>query len=111
MASGTHTPADMASGPPTPTLDVAAVEKQPDESSKLKTFLNILRKYVSIEKTIVSVDRALTRIYRFIGVSDLASVRFSLPANLMEPVPNLEYWTYLDSPETFIRLVHVAAEG
>lgn len=46
MASGTATPAEFsASGPPTPTLDVAAVEKQPDESSKLKTFLNILRKY------------------------------------------------------------------
>jgi hypothetical protein len=27
--------------------------------------------------------------YRFIGVSDLASVRFSLPAQLLEPRPNL----------------------
>ena len=53
-----------------------------DDSSKLKTFLGILRK--------------------FIGVSDIASVRFSLPSQLLEPTPNLEYWNYLDRPETFI---------
>jgi hypothetical protein len=58
-------------------------EKAPDESSKLKTFLSILRK--------------------FVGVSDIASVRFSLPAQLLEPTPNLEYWNYLDRPETFAR--------
>lgn len=39
--------------------------------------------------------------HRFIGVKDIASVRFSLPAQLLEPTPNLEYWTYLDRPETF----------
>ncbi|KAI9820835.1 MAG: hypothetical protein M1832_003468 [Thelocarpon impressellum] len=57
-------------------------EKPADDSSKLKTFLSILR--------------------RFIGVADMASVRFSLPAQLLEPIPNLEYWNYLDRPETFI---------
>ncbi|KAL5380810.1 hypothetical protein DPSP01_007610 [Paraphaeosphaeria sporulosa] len=62
----------------------AAVEKAPDEGSKLKTFLGVLR--------------------RFIGVSDLAAVRFSLPAQLLEPTPNLEYWNYLDRPETFISI-------
>ncbi|KAA8645515.1 putative oxysterol binding protein (Orp8) [Aspergillus tanneri] len=56
-------------------------EKAPDDSSKLKTFLSILRK--------------------FVGVADIASVRFSLPAHLLEPMPNLEYWNYLDRPETF----------
>ncbi|KAJ5454277.1 Oxysterol-binding protein-like protein 1 [Penicillium daleae] len=56
-------------------------EKTPDDSSKLKTFLSILRK--------------------FVGVTDIASVRFSLPAQLLEPRPNLEYWNYLDRPETF----------
>ncbi|CAI6338443.1 unnamed protein product [Periconia digitata] len=48
----------------------APVEKPPDDSSKLKTFLGVLR--------------------RFIGVSDLAAVRFSLPAQLLEPTPNLD---------------------
>ncbi|KAJ5116483.1 hypothetical protein N7456_000831 [Penicillium angulare] len=60
---------------------VAVPEKTPDDSSKLKTFLSILRK--------------------FVGVTDIASVRFSLPAQLLEPRPNLEYWNYLDRPETF----------
>lgn len=41
---------------------------------------------------------------RFIGVSDLASVRFSLPSQLLEPTPNLEYWTYLDAPNAFIAI-------
>lgn len=58
--------------------------KVQDDGSKLKTFLMILR--------------------RFIGVSDIAAVRFSLPAQLLEPIPNLEYWGYLDRPETFIAI-------
>lgn len=71
-----------ASRATTPTS--APVEKPPDDSSKFKTFLGILR--------------------RFIGVSDLAAVRFSLPAQLLEPRPNLEYWHYLDRPDTFISI-------
>ena len=63
-------------------IPAAYVSDKADDSSKLKTFLSILRK--------------------FIGVSDIASVRFSLPAQLLEPTPNLEYWNYLDRPETFI---------
>ncbi|KAH0542370.1 hypothetical protein FGG08_003215 [Glutinoglossum americanum] len=55
-----------------------------DDSSKLKTFLGILKK--------------------FVGVSDIATVRFSLPAQLLEPQPNLEYWNYLDRPETFVSI-------
>jgi oxysterol-binding protein-related protein 9/10/11 len=34
----------------------------------------------------------------------IAAVRFSLPAQLLEPIPNLEYWGYLDRPETFIAI-------
>ncbi|KAF1920466.1 hypothetical protein BDU57DRAFT_440238 [Ampelomyces quisqualis] len=47
----------------------APAEKPAEDSSKFKTLLGILRK--------------------FIGVSDLAAVRFSLPAQLLEPRPNL----------------------
>ncbi|KAF2666987.1 hypothetical protein BT63DRAFT_416062 [Microthyrium microscopicum] len=64
--------------------ETAPVETEPGDGSKLKTFLGILRK--------------------FIGVSDLASIRFSLPAHLLEPTPNLEYWGYLDRPEAFISI-------
>ncbi|KAE8441248.1 hypothetical protein EG329_005579 [Mollisiaceae sp. DMI_Dod_QoI] len=62
----------------------AAPEKPPDDTSKLRMFLGILRK--------------------FIGVADIASVRFSLPSQLLEPTPNLEYWNYLDQPNTFVAI-------
>ncbi|KAI9676912.1 MAG: hypothetical protein M1817_006751 [Caeruleum heppii] len=71
---------DDGGAPPT----APTSEKVPDDSSKLRTFLSILRK--------------------FVGVADIASVRFSLPAQLLEPTPNLEYWGYLDRPETFISI-------
>ncbi|KAL9055693.1 MAG: hypothetical protein Q9162_003419 [Coniocarpon cinnabarinum] len=69
---------------PNPGSQAASLDKTPDDPSKFRTFLSILK--------------------NFIGVSDLASVRFSLPAQLMEPIPNLEYWHYLDRPETFISI-------
>lgn len=68
---------------PPPTVETPVEETQ-NEGSKLKTFLGILRK--------------------FIGVSDLAAVRFSLPSQLLEPTPNLEYWTYLDCPNAFVAI-------
>jgi len=55
-------------------------------------------------------------IRRFIGVKDISAVRLSLPAQLLEPVGNLEYeprlirgliyrryWNYLDRPDYFVR--------
>ncbi|KAI9754872.1 MAG: hypothetical protein M1815_005371 [Lichina confinis] len=72
---------ESTSAPP-PTL--ATSDKPQDEGSKLRTLLSILR--------------------RFIGVADIAAVRFSLPAQLLEPTPNLEYWNYLDRPETFVSI-------
>ncbi|KAH9212974.1 hypothetical protein DL95DRAFT_169219 [Leptodontidium sp. 2 PMI_412] len=63
---------------------LATAEKPPDDTSKLRMFLGILRK--------------------FIGVADIASVRFSLPSQLLEPTPNLEYWNYLDQPHTFVAI-------
>lgn len=31
--------------------------------------------------------------------------RVSLPASLLEPLPNLEYWNYLDRPDLFAAYV------
>ncbi|SPO05219.1 related to putative oxysterol-binding protein OSBP [Cephalotrichum gorgonifer] len=59
-------------------------EENPSDGSKFKTFITILKK--------------------FIGVADLASVRFSLPSQLLEPTPNLEYWNYLDVPNAFVAI-------
>jgi len=71
---------DSASSSPAPGA-VSSSGSDADNQSKLRTLLGILR--------------------RFVGVADIASVRFSLPSQLLEPVPNLEYWNYLDRPETF----------
>jgi hypothetical protein len=80
-SSRTSTPGPSGKDDP---KDLAKDGKTPDDSSKLRTFLSILK--------------------RFIGVTDIAAVRFSLPAQLLEPIPNLEYWHYLDRPETFIAI-------
>ncbi|CAM1504249.1 Fc.00g018400.m01.CDS01 [Cosmosporella sp. VM-42] len=68
----------------TPPAIVETPDEPQNEGSKLRTFLGILKK--------------------FIGVSDLAAVRFSLPSQLLEPTPNLEYWTYLDAPNAFVAI-------
>lgn len=57
---------------------------EPSKESKLKAFFSILRK--------------------FVGVKDIANVRFSLPAQLLEPIPNLDYWNYLDRPDAFVSI-------
>jgi oxysterol-binding protein-related protein 9/10/11 len=36
-----------------------------------------------------------------LGVKDIASMRLSLPASLLEPIPNLEFSQYLDRPDFF----------
>ncbi|KAI0030241.1 hypothetical protein K488DRAFT_28820, partial [Vararia minispora EC-137] len=43
----------------------------------------------------------ITLVKRCLGVKDIASMRLSLPASLLEPIPNLEYWHYLDRPDLF----------
>lgn len=80
VTSRTTTPTPSSNGKEDKVVD----GKTPDDSSKLRTFLSILK--------------------RFIGVTDIAAARFSLPAQLMEPIPNLEYWHYLDRPETFVAI-------
>ncbi|KAJ2549302.1 hypothetical protein EV175_004499 [Coemansia sp. RSA 1933] len=51
------------------------------EQSKFSAILGVLRKVV--------------------GVADVISLRLSLPSQLLDPVPNLEYWNYMDRPEYF----------
>ena len=47
-----------------------------------------LREVDSFERCIMLIAGCV-RGYRFIGVADIAAVRFSLPAHLLEPTPNL----------------------
>ncbi|KAJ2846970.1 hypothetical protein J3B02_004276, partial [Coemansia erecta] len=41
---------------------------------------------------------------KFVGVSDIISMRLSLPSQLLDPIPNLEYWNYMDRPEYFVQI-------
>ncbi|EPX74340.1 oxysterol binding protein [Schizosaccharomyces octosporus yFS286] len=61
--------------------DEGQVEGYQKEEGKFKLVLSILK--------------------QCIGVKDIASLRFSLPAQLLEPVGNLEYWNYVDRPDYF----------
>ncbi|OZJ03686.1 hypothetical protein BZG36_03500 [Bifiguratus adelaidae] len=44
---------------------------------------------------------ALKLLKKFVGVKDIVSLRISLPAQLLEPIGNLEYWNYNDRPDYF----------
>ncbi|KAJ2822858.1 hypothetical protein IWW50_004036 [Coemansia erecta] len=54
------------------------------EQSKFSAILGILRKLV--------------------GVADVIDMRLSLPSQLLDPIPNLEYWNYMESPEHFVAI-------
>ncbi|KAJ2699869.1 hypothetical protein FB645_005166 [Coemansia sp. IMI 203386] len=68
----------------TPEMDKAEDVHVDGDQSKFSAMLGILRK--------------------FIGVSDIISMRLSLPSQLLDPIPNLEYWNYMDRPEYFVRI-------
>ncbi|KAJ2317086.1 hypothetical protein H4R23_003199, partial [Coemansia sp. Cherry 401B] len=54
------------------------------DQSKFSAILSILRKLV--------------------GVADVIDLRLSLPSQLLDPIPNLEYWNYMESPEHFVAI-------
>jgi len=54
-----------------------------------------------VESDAGKLKQLLGVLKKVIGVKDLANLRLSLPANLMEPQGNLEYWHYLDRPDLF----------
>ncbi|KAJ1941878.1 hypothetical protein GGF37_003353 [Kickxella alabastrina] len=68
----------------TATFDRAEEIQVDGDQSRFSAMLGILRKLV--------------------GVSDIISLRLSLPSQLLDPIPNLEYWNYMDRPEYFVRI-------
>ncbi|KAJ7098250.1 hypothetical protein C8R44DRAFT_356962 [Mycena epipterygia] len=67
---------DDAPGPP-----ISVPDSGDGEGGKLKMIVQLVKKSL--------------------GVKDIAAMRLSLPASLLEPIPNLEYWHYLDRPDMF----------
>ncbi|UKZ76331.1 hypothetical protein TrVFT333_004033 [Trichoderma virens FT-333] len=74
----------MSSSPPSPPA-VATPDEPHNEGSKLRTFLGILRNVDSSE-------------------SPTSPPCDSPSSQLLEPTPNLEYWTYLDAPNAFVAI-------
>nr|CAG8447304.1 130_t:CDS:2 [Entrophospora candida] len=58
------------------------VEHDPNQQSKFRLLFSLLK--------------------NFIGVKDIVTLRISLPAQLLEPIGNLEYWNYNDRPDYLI---------
>ena len=64
------------------------------KENKLATLLKILKRYDgkgSPRPAEVGVSKRRLIQFRFVGVKDISRVRLSLPAQLLEPVSNLEY--------------------
>ncbi|KAJ6616514.1 hypothetical protein B0H10DRAFT_2037435 [Mycena sp. CBHHK59/15] len=77
IAAGPHVvDDDDAPGPP-----ISVPDSGDGEGGKLKMIVQLVKKSL--------------------GVKDIAAMRLSLPASLLEPIPNLEYWHYLDRPDMF----------
>ncbi|KAI9473099.1 oxysterol-binding protein-like protein [Coemansia mojavensis] len=41
---------------------------------------------------------------KLVGVADVVDLRLSLPSQLLDPIPNLEYWNYMESPKHFVAI-------
>ncbi|KAF9005270.1 hypothetical protein BDZ89DRAFT_1169023 [Hymenopellis radicata] len=72
--------AELDDGPPTPAISVPETGDT-GEGGKLKMIVSLVKKCL--------------------GVKDIATMRLSLPASLLEPIPNLEWSQYLDRPDLF----------
>ncbi|KAJ7054499.1 hypothetical protein C8F01DRAFT_491872 [Mycena amicta] len=78
-AAAHHEVDDDAPGPP-----ISVPDNGEGEGGKLKMIVQLVKKSL--------------------GVKDIAAMRLSLPASLLEPIPNLEYWHYLDRPDMFVAI-------
>lgn len=63
------------------TEELSFDEKDQTESGKYKFILSILKKVI--------------------GVGDILNLRISLPSQVLDPIPNLEYFHWLDRPDYF----------
>lgn len=81
LSNPPNSPGPVTSNHSTPNLSSPTIESEPNNSNeqhesddtKLKQLLAVLKKAI--------------------GVKDLGAMRLSLPANLITPMGNLEYWS------------------
>ncbi|KAJ2471103.1 hypothetical protein GGI02_002491 [Coemansia sp. RSA 2322] len=88
-------------------------EVTPRNSSSVDREMQNLKTHTEVEERAedVQVDSDQSKfsamlgiLRKLVGVSDVISLRLSLPAQLLDPIPNLEYWNYMDRPEYFVAI-------
>jgi oxysterol-binding protein-related protein 9/10/11 len=105
--AGTPTPKDNI---PLDTEEGAAISV-PDtgdagEGGKLKMIIQLVKKCLGVKDIASMSVSCFLLLPRAILDADVVEPltlyrRLSLPASLLEPIPNLEYWHYLDRPDLF----------
>ncbi|KAL1919830.1 uncharacterized protein VTP21DRAFT_1761 [Calcarisporiella thermophila] len=75
-------------------------EKEPATESKLKMVLSLLTKFIGVkDMAAMQVSMAFLGDLCFQLILVSFDSRLSLPTQLLEPIPNLEYWNYNDRPD------------
>ncbi|GJJ10614.1 hypothetical protein Clacol_004841 [Clathrus columnatus] len=88
----------MSAAPPSPIDDDSASQIYDDETPEaMETQAEVVPDSGEGGK----LKMIMSLLKKCLGVKDIAAMRISLPASLLEPLPNLEYWTYLDRPDLF----------
>ncbi|KAJ1912907.1 hypothetical protein H4219_005424 [Mycoemilia scoparia] len=59
---------------------------------------------VSVEPNQSKVSAMFGILKKVMGVKDIINLRLSLPAQLLDPIPNLEHWNFMDRPDFFVRM-------
>ena len=80
------------------------VPEDPGEGGKLRMIVQLVKRSFGVKD--LAAMCALNHLSDPTNVHSF-SRRLSLPASLMEPIPNLEYWHYLDRPDLFATYVCV----
>lgn len=70
------------------------------EGGKLKMILQLVKKSLGV-KDLAAMYVLWYPLTKTESIFIWTFRRLSLPASLLEPVPNLEYWQYLDRPDYF----------
>ncbi|KAG9001282.1 hypothetical protein FRB93_012209 [Tulasnella sp. JGI-2019a] len=92
--NGDATPDAAAAAP----AEVAVIaEGESGEGGKMKMIVQLVKRCLGVKDIAAIAD------WESLVATNVPSDtrRLSLPASLLEPLPNLEYWNYLDRPDLF----------
>ena len=84
-----------------------AVPEDTGEGGKLKMIVTLVKRCFGVKDIASMFVLFVARCTRASFADRICDRRLSLPASLLEPIPNLEYWHYLDRPDLFAAFVLV----